>query len=345
MNEELDINQLITRYLNGKASLSEKKQVQSWVKESPLNQYQFNKLKDYWEKDTVDPKLINHEFQKQKLWKQYLDTSEPSTAPKLATRRTSRFAWISIAASITLLITVTALFSVKERLFVPQEYDVAIASIEKYNPIGQKSQAQLPDGSKVWLNSESKISYPEKFSDSVRIVVLEGEAFFDVQHDSARPFIVVADNIQVRVLGTKFNVNAFTNQKEINISLLEGAINVTTDSNTEGVLVKPSNGVSYSKQLDVLREFSKESNPAMFEKAISWKNGKLIFDGDDLEDFVTEISRWYGVTVKITGVPQNDWRLIGSFENEFLTNVLDAIAYNKGFTYELKEKELTLIFN
>ena len=345
MDEELDINLLITRYLNGNASLSEKKQVESWVKESPLNQYQFNKLKEYWEKDTVDPKLINHEFQKQNLWNQYLDTSKPNTVPLPNTRRKGRLAWISIAASITLLLTVTALFSIRERLFAPQEIEVSIASVEKYNPNGQKSQTQLPDGSKVWLNSDSKITYPEKFSDSLRIVQLEGEAFFDVQHDSDRPFIVVADKIQVRVLGTKFNVNAFTTQKEITIALVEGSINVTSDSTAEGVLVKPSHGVSYSKQLDVFREFSKQGNPEMFEKAISWKSGKLVFDGDDLEDFVTEISRWYGVTVRITGVPQNDWRLVGAFENEFLTNVLDAIAYNKGFTYELNEKELTLIFN
>ena len=319
MDEELDINQLITRYLNGQASLSEKKKVFAWVKESPLNQYQFDKLKDYWEKDTADPKLINHEFQKQKLWKQYLDSSDSPSELLSAKQKSGRIRWISIAASISLLLTVTAIFSIREKLSAPQTIEIEVATIEKYNPIGQKSQAQLPDGSKVWLNADSKISYPEKFSDSVRLVQLEGEAFFDVQHDSDRPFIVIADNVSVRVLGTKFNVNAFPNQQDINISLLEGSINVTADSN--------------------------ESNPTMFDKAISWKNGKLIFDGDDLEDFVTEINRWYGVTVKIVGVPQNDWRLMGTFENEYLTNVLDAIAYNKGFTYDLKEKELTLIFN
>ena len=345
MDEELDINQLITRYLNGQASLSEKKQVFAWVKESPLNQYQFDKLKDYWEKDTADPKLINHEFQKQKLWKQYLDSSDSPSELLSAKQKSGRIRWISIAASISLLLTVTAIFSIRVRLSAPQTIEIEVATIEKHNPIGQKSQAQLPDGSKVWLNADSKISYPEKFSDSVRLVQLEGEAFFDVQHDSDRPFIVIADNVSVRVLGTKFNVNAFPNQQDINISLLEGSINVTADSNMDGLLVEPSNGVSYSKQLAVFREFSKESNPTMFDKAISWKNGKLIFDGDDLEDFVTEINRWYGVTVKIVGVPQNDWRLMGTFENEYLTNVLDAIAYNKGFTYDLKEKELILIFN
>src|SRR5690606_11952059 len=135
--DELDIDQLIIRYLNGKASLSEKKQVLSWVKESPLNKYQFDKIKDYWEKSTVDPKLINHEFQKQKLWKQYLDTSEPLVQPLPDKQNSIRIRWVSIAASLVFLLAVTAIFSARELLFAPEETELATVSVEKYNPIGQ----------------------------------------------------------------------------------------------------------------------------------------------------------------------------------------------------------------
>ncbi|WPR77677.1 FecR family protein [Algoriphagus sp. NG3] len=343
MDEEPDINTLLTRYFNGEVSLTEKKAVMEWVKKSRYNQYHFDQLVEYWEKRTVDPKLISHEFQKDKIWSQYMTTVAKSTNSK--SRTSARvFRW-SIAASLLLLISVSLILMNRDLVSDTQELVMPVATIEKYNPIGQKSQTQLPDGSKVWLNADSKLVYPENFDNSTRTVYLEGEAFFDVFHDSVRPFIVVTEKVRVQVLGTKFNVDAFVTSQETNIALLEGSVKVTSDRQSDGLLIVPESGVSYSDQLGIFREFSKAGNPEMFEKAMSWKNGKLIFDGVGLGNFVTEISRWYGVKVSIEGVPRNDWRLVGSFDNEYLTNVLDAISYNKDFTYELEGKELTLIFN
>ncbi|EPR67621.1 FecR family protein [Cyclobacterium qasimii] len=347
MDEKKDMNLRLLRYLAGKANQTEKNEVMDWVKENPLHQYQFDQLKKYWEGRTKDPQLISHAFQKDKIWKQYQDSQGTATVKNKPKPIARPFYWVRVAAAILLLLAATIVYLQRENLFPPEEIENAYTyiAIEKYNPIGQKSQTQLPDGSKVWLNADSKITFPETFPDSVRIVHLEGEAFFDVLHDSLRPFKVIAENVQVKVLGTKFNVNAYKGQQEINIALLEGSINVSDEQNENAVLVQPDHGVSYSKQLQIFREFSREDHRAMFDKAISWKNGKLIFDSNNLEDFVTEISRWYGVSVEIKGVPQNDWNLVGTFENEYLTNVLDAISYNKEFKYELKEKKLTLIFN
>jgi transmembrane sensor len=113
----------------------------------------------------------------------------------------------------------------------------------------------------------------------------------------------------------------------------------------ENVLLKPGTGVIYSKDEKQYRGFSKKSHPELFEKATEWRNGKLVFDGTGFEDFIREIRRWYAVQVTVNGNPPRNWSIRATFENELLTNVLDAVSYNKGFRYDLKDKELKIMFH
>lgn len=204
MSEELDIDSKLVRYFSGTASLKEREEVLNWAKRSGQNQFEFEKIKEAWQNDSEEARLINHEDQKSRIWSAYLgqrkDILKKSVPP---------MKWIlGMAAAFFGIIAVSALlWNSDNPTTVPQNKQVVM--LTKKNPIGQKSHIQLPDGSQVWLNAESSIAYPEVFDESHRTVSLQGEAFFEVKQDSMRPFKVEAGQIGVKVLGTEFNFNAY----------------------------------------------------------------------------------------------------------------------------------------
>ncbi|AWW32787.1 hypothetical protein DN752_23040 [Echinicola strongylocentroti] len=340
MENRKDIDLKIARCLQGEASEDEKREVDSWAKQSEQNEYEYERLRAYWKKPIRDPQLVNHEEQKAQIWQSFLEQQED-----IPQRKTSR-GWLRMVAAFLLLACGSFLFYQSDYIFQKADPDSPLW-ITKANQKGQKSQIQLPDGSKVWLNADSKISYQEVFSDTARVIQLGGEAFFDVVRDSLRPFIVTTEGLNVRVLGTQFNVEAFEGERDITVSLLEGAVEVhsSEEDSNEGISIQPENGISFIKQENIFQRFSKSSHKEKFNKAISWKEGVLIFEGVDMSVFIQEISRWYGVSVVVKGTPTDDWDLKGQFNNEYLSNILEAVSYSKGFEYEIEDKLVTLTFD
>ncbi|CAL1518001.1 FecR domain-containing protein [Chitinophaga sp. MM2321] len=160
-------------------------------------------------------------------------------------------------------------------------------------PRGRQFQLLLPDGTKVWLNAGSSLSYPVVFSGKERSVDITGEAYFEVAPDPQRPFKVkMGIDAEIEVLGTHFNVNAYPDEPQINTTLLEGSIRISAAS--EGKILKPGyqasmkNGEIRVKQVDV-------------EEAMAWKNGLFIFADTDIETVMRQLSRWYDIEVVIEG--------------------------------------------
>src|SRR5690606_33266873 len=183
-----------------------------WARLSESNKFQFDQLKKFWDQSSNDLKLIGHEEQKKRIWKTYLEQSKKNRSN--AIKYPSKWTWLKVAAILAVILLPTFLFINKmEDIVVEPESKIEV--IYKKNPTGQKSHIQLPDGSKVWLNAASQITYNETFSDSIRYLRLEGEAYFEVVQDSLRPFIVESGPLYVTVLGTAFNVSAFQEEKEV----------------------------------------------------------------------------------------------------------------------------------
>jgi len=342
MEKITNIELKLIKYLRGQADGYEKGEVERWINQSPSNRFEFEKLKSFWAKEIIDPKTIHHEYLKHKIWQKHLEESNANAVQI----KTWKNYWRAIAASTIIVLAASFMFYLFRAENTTEVYEEAV-QVEKINPIGQKSQIQLPDGSKVWLNADSKITYPVEFSDSIRTIELIGEAFFEVVKDQERPFIVHADGLEVKVLGTSFNVEAYKGNNQIGVTLLEGVVKVVAPHQLIGKEHKltPGKGLVYSKLKNSFKPYTKESNEDLFNKATEWRNGLLVFDGDDLSGFIEQITRWYGVEVSIKGSPKGTWQLKGTFKNEYLTNILDVISYNKDFEYELDNKKLTLIFN
>lgn len=148
----------------------------------------------------------------------------------------------------------------------------------------------LADGTKVWLNASSAIKYPTQFTSDVRNVYLTGEAFFEVAKDASKPFIVYTKNMSVEALGTAFNVMAYPDDEVVEATLVNGGVSVKTSKSN--LILKPGNQASFDKKTENLQK-----RPINVELFTSWKDGKYIFEYENLETVLTKISRWYDVDV------------------------------------------------
>lgn len=164
---------------------------------------------------------------------------------------------------------------------------------------GESYQLRLPDGTMVWLNAASSITYPVSFSNTaLREVKLAGEAYFEVVKDKKRPFVVSANHHKISVLGTEFNVNAYTDEPEQKTTLLKGSIKLSLEEGTVSRVLKPGEqAVSVGKQLQV--------STVDVEQAVDWKNGDFVFQSEPLTSLMRRVSRWYNVqVVYASGVDQ-----------------------------------------
>jgi ferric-dicitrate binding protein FerR (iron transport regulator) len=164
-----------------------------------------------------------------------------------------------------------------------------------YNPKGSRPvDMTLSDGSRVWLNAGSSVTYPVTFTGKERKVSIDGEAYFEVTHDEQKPFIVTKGEMETRVLGTHFNIKAYDEEDEIRVTLLEGSVSVT--KNAAGSILKAGqqaqvkNGIKVNSDVDL-------------EAVMAWKNGRFIFQGTGTEETLREIARWYDVELEFRGKP------------------------------------------
>lgn len=170
-----------------------------------------------------------------------------------------------------------------------------------YNTIKVPRKGQymvkLSDGTKVWLNAESSLKYPTTFPGNERRVEITGEAYFEVTKNTEKPFHVIHDNMDVNVLGTHFNINSYSGEKEIRVTLLEGSVNVSSPfSANNGVVLKPGQ----QAQLKSVGNWSVLNN-ADIEEAIAWKEGRFQFKETDLKAIMRQLMRWYDVEVEYRG--------------------------------------------
>ena len=181
-------------------------------------------------------------------------------------------------------------------------YDTHASSIANapvvYNtlstPRGGQYQVVLPDGSKVWLNAASSLLFPTAFTGSQRKVELTGEAYFEVAKNKDKPFLVKVGDMQVKVLGTHFNINAYSDENTIRTSLLEGSVKIIKDNKSK--LLKPGNQAVLNKKQNEIDITDIDMNGVM-----AWKNGLFQFEGDNITTIMREIGRWYNVEIVYSG--------------------------------------------
>lgn len=162
-----------------------------------------------------------------------------------------------------------------------------------YTPKGGQYQVTLPDGTKVWLNSDSKLNFPVAFRGKERRVTLTGEAYFEVSHMRNNPFIVTTSNQSIEVLGTHFNVNSYADEQAISTTLLEGSVRVSNLFTKNAQTLRPGQQSNLSRHTGDI-----EVKNVHAEEVIAWKNGYFLFDNQDLPSILRTVSRWYDVEIE-----------------------------------------------
>ena len=203
-------------------------------------------------------------------------------------------------------------------------------------PNGGQYEVQLPDGSKVILNAASSLTYPVSFAkQKQRIVELSGEAYFEVAHNKAQPFLVKTASQTVEVLGTHFNINSYPDEKNIATTLAEGSVKVSSKGNSK--LLKPG-------EQSLNTDGSISIRQADMETALAWKNGNIIFKSAGIEEIMKQVKRWYNIEAVYEGqIPQRTFS--GGISRSSKLSVLLNILKDSGVNYEFKEtsKGKTLI--
>jgi len=222
-------------------------------------------------------------------------------------------------------------------MFQQEEVKVAVVEIpvvKKNNPPGVKSLITLSDGSKVYLNAGSSLQYPKQFSVERREVQLTGEAFFDIQSEAERPFVVSTGNTQIKVLGTTFNINQEEGGK-LAVALVSGKVRVNDDKGNQ-VNLEPSEMLVMEQGGDFYKTgFDSQA-------VLGWKDKQLVFKKDNFAIVQRKIENWYGVEVQVKGRMPKNWVYTGVYRDELLENVLAGIFYTSGIKYKIDGKKVTI---
>lgn len=280
MNEDI-----LIRFLTHRCTPEEIKEIDQWIAASQANADWLFEMERIW---SLKDQLRFSDKQKIEMaYARFMSgLQEKETKVQIVQRRSAYIVWLKYAAAIVLIgLLSTNLF------YQLREEPVAMNMVEV--PNGQRVSLTLSDGTKVWLNSHSKFTYPARFSSKERDVKLEGEAFFEVAHNEKSPFVVHADLLHVKVLGTKFNVRAY-DEEPSSITLAEGKVEVATNDNEHKVTLKPNEQVTYSKKGGLI--VNKSVNASLTK---SWTLGEAAYINKQLADIVSDLERRFNVHITV----------------------------------------------
>lgn len=318
--------ELIIRHFSGSISPQEQEALTNWLKESPEHQKAFDDYERVWKLSS--PKATPPDFQTGQEWlrlEHTLDSMDQQEKPLYG----SSWGKLKIAASIILLLGSAAL------LFLLNRADELVIA----ETGGEEIHLTLADGSEVWLNRDSRLSYPENFEGDERLVKLSGEAFFKVAHNPAKPFIVLADKAKVKVLGTSFNVKAPEQAPVAQVFVLSGKVSLSaTEAEEEQVILQPGQKGILMKAHNSVRMLQEENS-----NVLAWKENKLVFKKATLGEVISTLEDYFDIRMQVSEPELLNCRFTGVFREPALAEVLEVLRHSlnisistEGNTYKLE---------
>lgn len=286
---------------------------------------------------TDKPRLNDTEYND--LFERIISTKRSKRPSNVFYVREAQYRWVRYVAAVTLVLASAILYNQYWLSSHPSD-EKTIQTLVKESPRGSKLTAVLSDGSKVKLNAGSKITYPKEFSDTLRLIYLTGEAFFEVESDPARPFRVKSDKVNAEVLGTSFNVRAYPDDRKISVAVAEGKVKVTNgDQSTvrfeHTLLPFQESEINVQSNQVVKRELQDDM-------IFAWTNWKLVFKEEPLSLILKRLERWYGVEFELKGAIKTSETYSGSFDNDPLKVVLEVLTSQDAFDYEIQGRKILI---
>lgn len=344
LNEDPFIT-LVTKKLAGEASPQELQQLDILLQADEHLRERYTILQQYFA-ETAQRSSSNADQALQRT----LARIQPSTAPapvtpskKLTALRRNIYIGASVAAAVALLLGVSWLLRRQQpvRQLAATHADTSTWQ-NRQNGKATKAILELTDGSKIWLNADSKLTYPEIFSGASREVYLEGEAFFEVANNQAKPFIIHLHKGTIKVLGTSFNIRAYENEP-VQTSVTTGKVafipkyDEGSSQQPDTILITPDVKVTFTQTTG---DIVKETTTSADDKA--WTEGRLVFRNATLESIAMELERTFGRKVKFNAETPKHYRLTGSFQHNSLEEIMFYLARSRAFHYEITDSTLTI---
>ena|GEM_PF-665345 len=321
---------LIQQFMMGKLSASEEKELLDWIDQSPRHADLFRR-----EQKRLSSSMAGvHDADADRQWRRLsFSIRKNQDIRKNQLKQT----WIRfrIPAAAAILIFSLFIYLVQDRKNAGESSLMANTE-NRSTHNGERTSFLLPDGTKVSLNADSKLLFPKEFSKGLRQVELSGEAFFEVAPDKEAPFIVHTEALDVRVLGTAFNVEAFPDASEVNTTLVHGKVVLEKEINhkkTRLAEMDPYDRVVFSVENQKVN-IQKQTN---LEQYIGWKDGKLVFLNASIEEVAKKLELWYNVSVQIQGENLKKSHFTATFTTETVEQALSLLKISFPFEYRMNK--------
>jgi len=358
---------LLTKDLTSQLNEDEQEELKNLLQNNKEYREQSEILRDYWKRDKVayaaNTAMFKKVLEKIRAEENNIpDAIAYEPVEETPSRRISLATWYRVAA-VVLVAAGIFLYQVLHRSPVipaakPANELLAMKWLQKNTLPTKKSVITLSDGTVVTLNSATTLKYPDRFEDQSREVYLDGEAYFDVAKDASHPFIIHTNKMNIRVLGTDFNVKSYQNELLSEATLIRGSIEVTlNDRPSDRIILKPKeklivqNNNSIKKQSIVADSSVQEStgkgtrysltnltyfrNNAKTVVETSWVENKLVFSDKDFSQLSGQLERWYGVHIEFANDRVKEYRFTALFDKETLPEALDALKMTEQFRYKI----------
>ena len=322
--DKIYYKELIEKYFDGNITDAEIKKLSDWIKND-------RHLKNWWEEEFsksdagINPVLRDKLFARIKEQTQGKEETQGKENPR--TIRMNPWKW---AAAIVLPICI-AFFTY---YLVDSSQTVGAPFIVKADK-GDKATIELPDGTNVVLNSASQFSYLNNFGENGRRVQLNGEAYFKVAHDEKCAFIVQVGDLEVKVLGTSFNVSAYEDAKDVTVVLLEGKVGVYAQKTSH--IMKPGDKIEYNKATHKIT--ATQVHPSDY---IEWTKGNIYFEKESLENIMKTLSRIYDVEIRFDSNKLPNEYFTGTIPGGGIQNALNILMLTSPFYYEMDGSVIVL---
>lgn len=306
------MKELLQQYIKGEISTEERLKVAAWLEENPENMREFLALRKLYDIS---------------LWQ--AKVNKPRSIKK--TQYSIRKITVEILKIAAILLIG---FLGSKQLLTRQSDKTHMQTI--HVPAGQRAEITLADGTHVWLNSRSTLRFPDQFGTDTRNVELDGEGYFSVQHNEDSPFIVQTQTHAIKVLGTEFNVKAYSNTSLFEAALLKGSVRISSPDLKNGLLLKPNEMVSIENRM--IRKSIINNNDYF-----KWKEGLFCFEDESIQDLIKKLELYYDTTIEIQRPALLKYHYSGKFRiQDGIEHVLRVLQLKHKFTY-IKEDDKNLI--
>lgn len=333
---------LVSKKLAGEATESELNELELIISANTEFAQQYKLLQQFWAEESNTNQAFVEDGLQKVLQRLELPFETPIKYMEAESKSRRWFIRIAAVAASIVVIASSVIFLNSSNNNKTSTADFSKLE-KKQNSKGTKSIIELSDGSKVWLNADSKIQYPPLFAGNTREIYLDGEAFFEVAKNAQKPFIIHLANGTVKVLGTSFNVRAYGNEKVVETSVATGKVafipKYNSNKKQDTVFITPNNKVQY--------HFTNEKIAVMPTVVIedkAWTEGKLIFKAMTLQDITTELERNFGKKAIFLDDEAREYVLTGSFQNNTLEEIMFylSLSKTKKIYYKITNNELRI---